>query len=258
MTADKIQAYLDRIGCPKPEKPDVESLRRLTRCHLVEVPFENLEVTEEGHEPSLEADNLYRKVVENRRGGYCFELNKLYYLLLQALGYRCTPVPVRVLMGRPEPRPFSHRGTLVELEGQRWYVDVGFGGLGPKGIINVDIPDVQTIVGESFRVVWEGDTCVIIRVEPDKEIRMLAFWDKEWLDCDYNYWSGFFATSPTSPFCTRRICYICTPTGWLSLVNTELTVFDSGVTTVHPLEGEAAVRAVIEDKFKLLIPQWVS
>ena len=158
MNADQTQAYLDRIGCPMPEKISEESLRRLTRAHLQEVPFENLEVTEEGHQPSLEPENLYRKVVENRRGGYCFELNKLYYLLLKALGYECYPVPVRVLMGRPEPRPFSHRGILVLLNGQRWYVDVGFGGLGPKGIINVDETGLQTIVGETFRVTWEGET----------------------------------------------------------------------------------------------------
>lgn len=258
MNEQQIQAYLDRIGCPMPEEVSEEALRKLTRAHLETVPFENLQVIEEGVQPSLAAEDLYRKVVENRRGGWCFELNKIYYLLLQGLGYECYPVPVRVLMGRPEPCPFSHRGTVVKLNGQRWYVDVGFGGLGPKGIINVDSEELQTIVGETFRVTWEGENCVIIRVEPDKEIRMLSFWDKEWLDCDFNYWNGFFASSPGSPFRIKRICYICTPTGWISMVQMGVTIFSNGVTSSFELAGEEEQHAFIKEKFKLLIPQWVS
>ncbi len=258
MNTEQIQAYLDRIGCPVSGDVCEESLRKLTRAHLETVPFENLLVTEEGHAPSLKPEDLYRKVVEDRRGGWCFELNKLYYLLLKELGYECIPVPVRVVMGRPEPCPISHRGTLVTLNGQRWYVDVGFGGLGPKGIINVDDPGIQTIVGESFRVVWEGENCVIIRLEPDKEIRMLSFWDKEWLECDFEFWSGFFALNPGSPFSHKRICYKCTPTGWINMVQMDVTVFDNGVTSSFVLDGEEAQRAFVKDTMKLTIPQWIS
>lgn len=252
----QIQAYLDRIGANWPEKTDIQSLRALTRAHLEQVPFENLQITEAHQEPSLEEADLYRKVVENRRGGFCFELNKIYYLLLKELGFQAYPVPVRVLMGRPEPCPFSHRGTVVEVGRSRWYVDVGFGGLGPKGIINVDIPDIQTIVGESFRVVWEGNTCVIIRVDPEKEIRMLAFRNESWLDVDFKYWSGYFASGPNSPFRNKRTCYLCTPNGWISLVNNVLTVFDGERTVARELDGEAEIRRVITEQFSLQIPQW--
>lgn len=251
-----IQAYLDRIGAQWPESRSEKTLRTLTRAHLETVPFENLQVTEAREEPSLLEEDLFDKVVNHRRGGYCFELNKLYFLLLQALGFQCYPVPVRVLMGRPEPCPFSHRGTVVELDGKRWYVDVGFGGLGPKGIINVDEPGIQTIVGESFRVVWEDNTCVIIRVDPDKETRMLAFLNQPWLDVDFKYWSGYFATYPNSPFRIRRTVYLCTPNGWVSLVDRVLTRFENGQTTTRELDSEQAVRSAVNEVFGLKIPQW--
>ena len=258
MTADKIQAYLDRIGFPYPDVCDEETLREMTRAHLVTVPFESLEPSVEGREPSLEEEDLYRKVVENHRGGYCFELNKIYNILLKSLGYDCYPIPVRIIMGRPEPCPFSHRGIMLRLNGQRWYVDVGFGGLGPKGIINLEESGIQTIVGESFRVAWEGDVCVIIRVEPDKEIRMLAFRDVEWLECDFLYWNGFFATNPGSPFRNKRICYMCTPTGWISQVENMVSVFDNGVTTSRELGSEEEIRSFIMDSFKVKITQWIN
>lgn len=256
MDALQIRAYLDRIGAQWPKNTNAQSLRKLTRAHLEQVPFENLQITETSQDVSLEEADLYHKVVDNRRGGFCFELNKLYFLLLKGLGFQVDPVPVRVLMGRPEPCPFSHRGTLAVTEEGRWYVDVGFGGLGPKGIINVDIPDIQTIVGEHFRVVWEGNTCVVIRVDPGKETRMLAFRNESWLDVDFKYWSGYFASSPNSPFRNKRVCYLCTPTGWLSMVKDVLTVFDSGVTTVRELNSEEEIRSVITEQFHLLIPEW--
>lgn len=255
MTLDQVQAYLDRIGCTKPESVSVESLRKLTRAHLETVPFENLLIVVEGGVPSLEPEDLYRKVVENHRGGWCFELNKIFYLLLKALGYECYPVPVRVL-GRGEPAAISHRGTVVLLEGQRWYVDVGFGGMGPKGIINMEDSGIQTIVGEHFRAAWEGENCVIIRVEPDKEMRMLSVWDREWLECDYEFWNGFFALCPGTPFHTKRISHMCTPTGWINMVDMEVTVFDNGETTVRQFSGEEEQRRYVAEQFKMRLPQW--
>lgn len=251
-----IDRYLGRIGARRPGSLTAEALRGLTRAHLEQVPFENLEVTETKREPSLQVEDLYDKVVNQRRGGYCFELNKLFYHLLKDLGFACHPVAVRVVMGRPEPCPYSHRGTVVELDGKRWYCDVGFGGLGPKGIIDMDHTGIQTIVGERFRVVWENGTCVVIRVDPDKETRMLAFRDESWLDVDFKYWNGYFATYPHSPFRNKRIAYLCTPTGWISLVDRVYTCFEAGVTASQELPDEATVRGIIQEKFGLMLPQW--
>lgn len=251
-----VNAYLSRIGAEKPEALTVEALRTLTRAHLETVAFENLMITEEGKCPSLKAEDLYEKVVAHRRGGYCFELNKIFYLLLQSLGFSCYPVAVRVIMGRPEPCPYSHRGTVVELEGKKWYVDVGFGGLGPKGIIDMECSDIQTIVGESFRVSWEDDNCVITYIGPGPEKRMLSFRDFAWLECDFEFWSAFFGGGPHSPFGRQRIAYICTKNGWLSLVGRKLARFADGETTEEELPDEESVRRAIREEFLLEIPAW--
>ena len=130
-----VETYLNRICAEPPKELTPQSLMELTRAHLEHVPFEVLEMTEAHTEPSLEPEGLYQKIVACRRGGYCFELNKLFYLLLKELGFTCHPVGVRVLMGRPEPRAISHRGIVVAFGREKWYCDVGFGGRGPKGIL---------------------------------------------------------------------------------------------------------------------------
>ncbi|WP_251276892.1 arylamine N-acetyltransferase, partial [Enterobacter hormaechei] len=68
-------------------------------------------------------------LIHGRRGGYCFEQNGLLERALREIGF-----PVRSLLGRvvlanpPHMPPRTHRLLLVEVEGERWIADVGFGG----------------------------------------------------------------------------------------------------------------------------------
>ena len=97
-----VGRYLSRIGAERPAELTAASLQKLVRAHLEQVPFEVLELTEEKTQPSMEPQGLYEKIVVRKRGGYCFELNKLFYLLLRELGYTCYCVGVRCIIGRPE------------------------------------------------------------------------------------------------------------------------------------------------------------
>ncbi len=122
------EAYLARIGLAGAAlTADLESLDRLLTAHLATVPFENLDVLYGGLCPDLGVPALFDKIVTRRRGGYCFELNGLFYRLLEALGFEATPISVRIQMGRTERMPFTHRASLVKLDGQAYYCDVGFG-----------------------------------------------------------------------------------------------------------------------------------
>ena len=256
MTESQIKQYLGRIGASRPEELSASSLSALTRAHLEHVPFEVLEMTEAHTEPSLEPEALFEKIVDHRRGGYCFELNKLFYLLLTELGFSCRSVGVRVLLGRPEPQPISHRGTVVSVDGEEWYCDVGFGGLGPKGILRLDDPGVQTLTYESFRVLRDEDgSYVIVRLDGSQETRMLKFRDEPWLDVDFALLSGYFGSHSRSPFVRKRILYLCRPDGWISLVGDTFTQFCRGETQTQTV-SEDTEKALIATQFGLYIPQW--
>ena len=256
MTDLQIDQYLARIGAERPRGLSPQSLMELTRAHLEQVPFEVLQMTEGHTEPSLEPEALFEKIVGSRRGGYCFELNKLFFLLLQALGFDCYPVGVRVLMGRPEPRAISHRGIVVRFGEEKWYCDVGFGGQGPKGILWLADTGVQTLVFESFRVLREEDgSYVIVYLDGERQTRMLKFRDELWLDVDFAMLNGYYANHSRSPFNKRKILYLCRPDGWISLVGDSFTTFSRGRTTVRSVTEEEA-RALTATQFGLHIPQW--
>ena len=79
MNTTERNLYLQRIGYEGETSVSLQCLEALMELHLRSVPFENLESYEEGRVPSLEINDIYRKIVIRKRGGYCFELNKLLY-----------------------------------------------------------------------------------------------------------------------------------------------------------------------------------
>jgi N-hydroxyarylamine O-acetyltransferase len=99
---DRVEDYLARLGLARPVVADEEALRLLQLRHLLSVPFENLSV-HRGEPIELAAGPLVDKVVEGRRGGFCYELNGAFAALLTELGYRVVerqPRPV----GADDPR----------------------------------------------------------------------------------------------------------------------------------------------------------
>lgn len=257
LTREEILAYLAHLNISEAPAATEAFLKTLTRAHLEIVPFENLEVHYEHREPSLEASDLFRKVVENRRGGYCFELNKLFYLLLKGLGFACYPVPARVVHRREELRPYSHRATVVEVEGRKWLCDVGFGGAGPKGAIRLDTNQMQTVFGDDFYVVPDPDAydgeLAIYRMEDGTPEKVLVIRDMLWMEADFATLNSYYATYPRSPFLTKRILYRCKQDGWISLTQNTVTRMTNGVRQTVELQTEDQVQALMEQEFDLFV-----
>lgn len=257
LNREQICRYLAHLGISGTPSATEAFLSVLTRAHLETVPFENLEVHYEHREPSLTAEGLFRKVVENRRGGYCFELNKLFYLLLKGLGFTCYSVPARVVHRRPELRGISHRGTVVEIDGRKWFCDVGFGGAGPKGAIRVDTDEVQTVFGDDFQVIADPDTYpgewAICRFEDGVREKVLVYRDIPWLEPDFDTLNAYYATYHRSPFVNKRILYRCKPDGWISLTENTVTKMTGSVRQTVELQTEEEVQALLAREFGLFV-----
>ncbi len=124
-----VDRYLRRIGMdPQTGPPTIELLAALQLAHLTHVPFENLHVYHR-RGPRTDVGWSYPKIVEQGRGGWCFELNGSFVALLRALGYDADHVSCQVFEEvRKDWGPhFDHLGGIVSLDGARWFVDVGFG-----------------------------------------------------------------------------------------------------------------------------------
>lgn len=250
-----VEKYLARLHAPRPSAPTAEALRALTRAHLEQVPFENLEIFLERRCPSLEPEDLFRKVVEEGRGGYCFELNKLFYLLLRELGYDCYCPAARIHYRRPEPRPLSHRTIIVRAEGRRWLCDVGFGGPSPKGAMLLDAGE-QVVEGERFSSREEDGILTVYRHDPDGVQPLTSFRDVSSPEVDFDVLNGYWGYHPGSVFTQKLVLYRCVPGGILSLVGDRYALARQGE-PVGPrqISGEEELSALLRGSFGLALPR---
>ena len=164
--------YLSRIGLSALPPPTVDGLCRLQDHHMRHVPFENLDVLL-GRPLDLTVAALFEKIVSRNRGGYCFELNTLYAALLSEAGFNPVPMLARVWLRDPVETPTrSHLVNRVNIEGQDWISDVGFGGRAARVPLKI----------EDGYEVDDGDGRIRIVKDTEFGYRISRFQDGAWSD----------------------------------------------------------------------------
>lgn len=201
-----VEAYLRRIGYDGPRNPSAVTLRNLHRQHLFTVPFENLDIAL-GNAIRLEPGALFDKVITRKRGGFCYELNGLFYELLVALGFRVEMLSARVR--RPDgsfSSVFDHMLLKVVLD-EPWIADVGFGDSFVNPLpLQSDVP--ESIEGLSrFRVAELNDGWDLLRRDRDgAPIVLYRFTEVAHDLSDFVPMCRFHQTSPESHFTQNRVC----------------------------------------------------
>lgn len=123
----KNEAYLNCINFNQPVRTDLSTLVALQRNHLLHVPFENLDIHYQ-RPIRLDLDAVFDKVVMQKRGGFCYELNSIFYALLRELGFQVSMISARVHKKEGDYSPeFDHMALLVTVDNVTYLVDVGFG-----------------------------------------------------------------------------------------------------------------------------------
>jgi len=213
------KAYLERINYHGSLAPTAETLRGLQTAHLLAVPFENLSV--HSREPIvLEDSALFDKIVERRRGGFCYELNGLFASLLRALGFDVVMLSAAVATGAGEFGPdFDHMALMVTLE-ERWLVDVGFGDSFREPLL-LDKRSEQVRGALAYRIAPDGASFTLLhRVKGevgDEWTALYRFTLQPYHYADYAEMCHFHQTSRQSHFTRARICSKATPDGRLTL-----------------------------------------
>ncbi|HEX4694304.1 arylamine N-acetyltransferase family protein [Sphingomonas sp.] len=122
-----LDAYLARIRLPARATVDAHGLAAVQRAHRLAIPFENLDIRL-GRGIRIDSESVFAKLVTARRGGYCFEQNRLFGDALAELGFTVRPLLARVWLGASETPGRTHTLLLVTIDGQDWIADAGFGG----------------------------------------------------------------------------------------------------------------------------------
>jgi N-hydroxyarylamine O-acetyltransferase len=248
-----IQTYLDRINYHGPLAPTADTLRQLHLAHLLTVPFENLDI-HLGRPIILDASRLFEKIVLNRRGGFCYELNGLFAGLLRALGFQVELLAAGVSTERGAfGPPFDHLTLMVKLE-QRWLADVGFGDSFRESLL-LDSRDEQLQAHGRYRLVAEGEHLIYQQREGDAWKPQYQFTLQPYQLADYTTMCHYHQTSPQSSFTRRRVCSRATPTGRVTLADMTLITTANGARTERPVSNQAEYEQLLREQFGVVLPE---
>jgi N-hydroxyarylamine O-acetyltransferase len=252
-----LDAYCARIGYAGARGPTLATLHALVAAHTRAIPFENLDVLL-GRGIDLAPAAIQRKLVRDGRGGYCFEQNGLFLLVLEALGFRVTPMSARVRLRHPRDYtpPRTHLFLRVELCGEPWLADVGVGGLSLTAPIRLTEDLEQPTPHETRRIIREGGRLF-------HQARLGAEWTdiyeftlEEMPPIDREVANWFTSAHPQSHFRNRLMAARAAPAGGrLTLLNDEFTIRGAdGHADSRRLGSADELLAVLEEHFGLRFP----
>ena len=267
--AQRLDAYLTRIGLDRRPQPDAAGLMQVQAAHRQAIPFENLDIPL-GRGIDCSADSVFAKLVSGRRGGFCFEHNRLLADMLTALGFTNRLLLARVLLGNPpQLTPRTHCLVLVEVDGEPWIADAGFGGSYAPPMRLGDGEEATSGDGARHRLTRigaDGDlpgSWLLERMGPrlatDGRVESDHAWEAQFAfdtaqvaEADLALGSHWAATHPTSRFTNVTVASLCLPDGFASMVDRRLTVWRQGQEAErYRFEQPQAYGEVLADTFGL-------
>lgn len=241
MTAENFNLtdYLSRIGYEGEVGSDVATLTQLMQNQLRSIPFENTEV-QAGRIPSLTPEDIYTKVLTNRRGGYCYEINGIFAMALTAIGFEWHFAGARP-MTYAVRRPKTHMVLIVRVEGRDYLCDTGFGGYALRA--PMEIVEGETVQdGDRFRLELIDGEYVVSSLVQDEWQRQYGFalQSQEWIE--FSLANYFNATHPDTIFTQKKLAIMQTPNGRKILVDNELKLIEDGILEKLEVDYESALK----------------
>lgn len=199
-----LDAYLARIGYDPGRDgelvPDLRTLTALQRLHVLSIPFENLDVAL-GRPVPLDVKSLQAKLVDKRRGGYCYEHNSLFAAVLERTGFRFGGRGARNRSRGQVLPPVTHALLVVEAEDERWLVDVGFGWQGPLAPIPLRVGTRVVQSGWTFGIEAEDEGIHVLRsLRPHGWLDLYAFSPQTLYPGDFTVMNHYSSSHPKSRF----------------------------------------------------------
>jgi N-hydroxyarylamine O-acetyltransferase len=216
-------AYLERVGLAAAPRVTEDGLAALHRAQAYSIPFENFDILL-GRGVPLEPAALVDKLVNRRRGGYCFELNGLLLLALRSFGFDVRPLLARVHIGGT-PTGRGHLLLLVRVQRRRWIADVGFGGQGLRAPIPFEPDRRARQDGQSYRLTRSADFGTLLQIRVDDAWQDLYSFDTGIVvPADIEYGNHYTSTHPSSFFTYSRVAALPVRDGRISLLDRVLKI----------------------------------
>ncbi len=255
-SAPDLDAYFARIGYMGPRTATLSTLQSIIQQHVQTIAFENLN-------PflrlpvKLDLHSLQQKLVQSRRGGFCFEQNGLLRHVLLALGFQSRPLGARVILNSPPASmpPRTHMVQLLTIEGQPYMADVGFGGMTPTAPLRLEPDVVQETPHEPYRFQAAGDEFILQALIGESWRALYRFDLTTQQPSDYEVSNFWVCHHPDSHFVSGLSVALAVPGRRYALRDNQLTIHQTGASSEqHLLSSVAELRATLETTFNLAVP----
>jgi N-hydroxyarylamine O-acetyltransferase len=232
-----LDAYCARVGYDGPRTTTLETLRALHLLQPQAIAFENLDPLLK-RPVRLDPASLEEKLLHNGRGGYCYEQNLLFAHALRALGFQVNEHAARVLWNVPAGvnTPRVHMLLLVDLGGERYLADVGFGGNVLTAPLLLNSTAEQETPHEPFQLRKDGDRYLLQFKMRGEWVKLYRFDLSEQMQADHEQGNWFVSTHPHSIFVNGLLGARAEPDRRYALAN--------NVLSVHRLDGGSEKRTL--------------
>lgn len=251
-----IPAYLTRLNYSTSVKPDAETLHGLQFAHLLNVPFENLDIGLK-RPIQLSEEALWEKLIIRKRGGFCYELNGLFAWLLKQIGFEVTYLNARVFNREGKLGiDFDHLALLVRIqqESAHWLADVGFGDSFNEPL-SFEERGEQLQGLRTYRLEQTSEGYITWQKNYDGSWERQYFFDLQPHNFPTDYESAclYHQTSPDSSFTHRRIISKATPDGRVSLEAGRLIVTTNGQREERLVANQEEYQTLLKDHFGVVL-----
>lgn len=244
--------YLRRLGLESFDLPiTAESLQNLQKNHLLRIPFENLDIHRK-RLISLDTEKFYRKIVEEKRGGFCYELNGLFGALLNELGFSSRLLSARVAHGDGNfGAQYDHLAIMTTIRGEEFLTDVGFGDFS-AGPLKFVLDAEQTDPTGVFRIEKHADDYFEVLKKTGENWTSEYIFQSRGRDLrEFAEMCDFHQTSPESHFTQGRVCSLMLENGRKTLTDKKFIETRNGVKNETAVGSESEFDAILAREFEI-------
>ena len=246
-----IQCCFKRIGYGGTTKPTLATLKALQLAFLLKIPFENLDI-HLGRRIKLSPQSIYKKIVSNNRGGFCYECNILFFELLKALGFQVEYLSARMVTENGVGPEFDHMVLLVHLD-HDYLVDVG-NGQACREPLRIDGANTASSEGFVYRVGgYRRDLALFYRQADEDWMPRFIFSLKPRQRSEFADMCDYHQTSPDSIFTRQRLVTMATPDGRISLVDMQLITTNRAEKHESMVYSRDQYKSILKRKFGIVI-----
>jgi len=246
------EKYLRRIGIEETDfLVNAESLKFLQKQHLLNVPFENLDI--HWKRPILlDTSKFYEKIVEENRGGFCYELNGLFCELLNKIGFPSRMVSARVADGKGSySAEFDHMAILTRIDGEVFLVDVGFGEFTAEPLRLVSDVSQKDETGEFLIKKLTDEYFEVAKKDGDEWKGEYIFKDLAHDLAEFTEMCNYHQTSPESHFTRGKVCSLMLGNGRKTLTDKKFIETRNGAKSETEIASDDEFNALLAREFQI-------